>query len=215
MSTSTRRCGSGRAGSCSRTPHPPTCWPPSGWWPPGMPCWPRHHPPPDRRVRPPTRPNPGRPGRLAGPDRPGTRGAGPGRPRPVQCEIAQRLVVARPPPRPMSAGCWPSWMPATGRSWWPSPTRPAWSLPALAEPPRPAAKTTVVVVADAMEEGAEELVRWSDSVRDGRCPATPTVAARRVDTLGVRLPADAGLSAGGRRRQRPGFVLSRCSAPST
>ena len=22
----------------------PTCWPPSGWWPPGMPCWPQASP---------------------------------------------------------------------------------------------------------------------------------------------------------------------------
>ena len=44
--------------------------------------------------------------------------------------------------------------------------------PALAEPPRPAAKTTVVVVADAMERGRGAGPLESDSVRDGRCPAT-------------------------------------------
>jgi DNA-binding NarL/FixJ family response regulator len=31
----------GRAGSCSRTPRPATCWPPSEWWRPATPCWPR------------------------------------------------------------------------------------------------------------------------------------------------------------------------------
>jgi DNA-binding NarL/FixJ family response regulator len=31
----------GRAGSCSRTRPRPTCWRPSGWWLPGMRCWPR------------------------------------------------------------------------------------------------------------------------------------------------------------------------------
>ena len=31
----------------------PTSWPRrSGWWPPGTRCWPRHHPPADRRVLP-------------------------------------------------------------------------------------------------------------------------------------------------------------------
>ena len=34
----------GRAGSCSRTPRQAICWPPSGWWRPGMPCWPRASP---------------------------------------------------------------------------------------------------------------------------------------------------------------------------
>jgi DNA-binding NarL/FixJ family response regulator len=37
-------CGQGPVGFCSRTPHRPTCWRPSGWWPPGMPCWPRASP---------------------------------------------------------------------------------------------------------------------------------------------------------------------------
>ena len=39
----------GAAGRGERVPaqgHParPTCWPPSGWWPPGTPCWPRASP---------------------------------------------------------------------------------------------------------------------------------------------------------------------------
>jgi hypothetical protein len=45
--------------------------------------------------------------------------------------------------------------------------RPAWSLPALAEPPRPGGKWPAARLGDAVEERAEELVRLEvDSVRN-------------------------------------------------
>jgi hypothetical protein len=69
-----------------------------------------------------------------------------------------------------------------------------------------------VVVADAVEERAEALVRLKvDSVRNLLWTPLLRRATRRELTsrLGIRLAADTELSAGGRRRQRSRFVPSR------
>ena len=82
---------------------------------------------------------PRRPRQLDRAHRPGAGGDGAGRRRTVQRGDRRRSCSsARPPPRPTSAGPWSSSAPATGPSWWCSPTRPAWSGPAGVRALRPA-----------------------------------------------------------------------------